>query len=192
MAQMFDPVRRFDEKFAEASSLLGADPDEIVSIKVRPTHVAGEFTDANAHVYPDEYAEIFEHLAGFQQVRTGYAMSGKYRLIRLESGILVLFVEHETGPEIVFVLDVIRDGAIAAGAAATAGIQIVKLINLIRDAVVGGTAKKAKGKPCQRYYAAEKISLEKRLKAGTKLLKEVSALMDRGQKLVEKIEDLDA
>jgi hypothetical protein len=109
----------------------------------------------------------------------------------LHSGIL-LFVKHERGLELLFAINPFRDGSIAIGAVATSGIQIIRLTNLVRDTVAAGTAKKNNGKSCQRYYSAQKISLKKRLEEGAKVLKQVSALVDRSGKLVEKIEDHDA
>jgi hypothetical protein len=190
MAQMFNPNRRFDERFRDAARILGVDAEDLVAVKVRPIQSAGGFEDANAYVYPDEYAVVYEGMAHLQVDEPRRGLDGVYRTLELPDGVRILFVEHETGPEIIFVLALLTKAATAIGVSATAGLQILKLINAVKDAVERNNKRKERGEKVLRHYTSEGISIEKRLCSGARILKRVSTAASEGKKIVKDIQEL--
>lgn len=176
---------RFEKKLEEASRYLMASPDEIVSFKIRPIEDEGVRHDR--YVYPVEYEQIKQLLARYKLLEEGYVSGGEALLYETEDGHKLLFVSHETGPEIIVL---IRDVAVTVGAAAVAGQHLVKLINLICEIIRKEADSKNRGKKSGRYYGAKAISLEKRLSTGAKILKQLKITADASTKAINSLKEL--
>jgi hypothetical protein len=151
----------------QAMDLLGRQPDEVVSIKVRPITADGW----NAYVYGNEYDEI-EAALGPANLRgtLGESWGRQDNAGQFRDGDNVFVVaEHETGPEIVAYLAVI---------AASLGLaeKVVGLTKTIIETVLKHSElKKAKiaatekqESPGERFYVADGVSIEIRTKRGGK------------------------
>jgi hypothetical protein len=108
----------------------------------------------------------------------------------LSDGHKFVFVYHETGPEIIFVLDLVKEAAIATGAVAVAASQIIKLVNTICGIINKAADAKNKHEPSDRYYGAGAVSIEKRLSQGAKIVKQIKVTSVSMEDAVSRVQDL--
>jgi hypothetical protein len=80
--------------------------------------------------------------------------------------------------------------AIAIGATALAGRQIVKLINDVCQIIQKGSRKRSAGKKGQQNYEAGAVSIEKRTTQAAKILKQVEVAAKGTTKAFSKIKEL--
>jgi hypothetical protein len=94
-----------------------------------------------------------------------------------------MYVEHESGPEVIF--HMITVGAVAVGATAVAANQVLKLINNICKAV---RQSQSKSRDARGRFAA--TSVEKRLAKGQKLIRQIGNATKAGEKAIKSVEEL--
>lgn len=160
------PMAGKDFHDAERAVLhLRAPRDTVVSLKLRPVKWNDEYTELwDAYVYSPEYARAQTHVAG--QKLTDIGMGDRATLLGNGSDVAML-IEHETGPEVILL-------AKLALAAASVGLMrevfsfFKELLKSINEA--SEKRKKSKEPIPERYYAADAVSLELRLKGDPKLL----------------------
>ncbi|SAK95614.1 hypothetical protein AWB79_07250 [Caballeronia hypogeia] len=192
----------FTAKFSEAERIL--DPyerpssslldDELVSIKLRP--VDEEVGASDRYVYKAEYDDLYaylnetfgEPLVKGVTVRHGFGFASVYRL---PSGEHILFVEHETGPELIAYLHTIRDVLNAASGAAIALGTFVTTVNqvahIIRKSIDDYNREPSK----RRYYSARKIKVSRRTLQEERELRHIEVETDADDAVTsqEEIED---
>jgi hypothetical protein len=178
----------YEMKLDEASGFLNQDPQNLISIKIRPIEDEGQWK--NRYVYPGEYEEIYHVLSTFTKLQQGYVSRGKATLYESSDGTRFVFVEHETGPEIIFVLDVIKNICMTIITAAVAVNQLLKLINTICHVIRKEANSKNKGEESCRYYGAKAISIEKRLSEGAKMIRQVKITANAGDKFIDSVHEL--
>jgi hypothetical protein len=186
--QQFMPQWQYEVQLTEASRMLLTNADKLVSIKIRPIEDIGTWYDR--YVSPSEYKEIEKIFVDFQQLAQGFVNYGKARAFRFGDNEEFLFVEHESGPEIILSLDIVQHAALALGAGTLAGRQILKLVNDICKIINKEAHKKNKGEQSDRYYGAKAITIEKRLRTGSKILKQIRVAADTGKDFISKISEL--
>lgn len=146
------PPNNYDQQLEELSKVFEAAPDEVVSLKIRPIRV-------NLNKYENAYASgwdskdfreyLDENKANFGKVETDNSSA----LIETKTGEKIIYIEHETGPELVF--ETIK----VAAEFATVIIELVLTIIEISKKNDDKHHKKEQGK--NRIQA---ISIEKRKK----------------------------
>ena len=102
------PLDYTRQALESARQLLGGKPDELVSFKIRPIPkwpVDSPDQIHNAHVYPNEYSTIYNWLSRFPKTAEGI-VNGKATGFKPDGENEVLFVEHESGPEVILYLGV--------------------------------------------------------------------------------------
>lgn len=161
------PLHYYEMALAEAAELLGS--PAATSLKIRPVAnwpIERDDEFSNAYVYPAEYALLYKWLAAspLEKVREGRVSSGKAVSLRTPAGDRLVFVEHETGPEIV-----------AALALATASVGLVKeVVGLVKEILKNinekNEAKKA-GASNARYHQAAAISIEERTSTSNRIIR---------------------
>ncbi|OKS84555.1 hypothetical protein [Mucilaginibacter polytrichastri] len=147
---------RYETNLLNTSNLMAAGTAQLVSIKIRPIDSLphsdeDEFCDA--YVYPDEYQNFRDFLSAERLIATGLVNQGQTVRYANVNGEDYLFVEHETGPEIIAALALITSSL-------TLGKSIVDLITTIIKTVSESGEKKRKGEPSGRYQAAKAITIE--------------------------------
>lgn len=165
----------FGPKMAEASALLGVQPDEVVSIKLRPIQTVGTL-DQN-YLTSSDYDTIDQEikLSGVSVSHIGYVLDGNAFQLLLPDGRSVLYVQHETGPEIIMVLGIITAGAAAAN-------QLIQLINTVCGII--SKAHRSTG------ASSGAISIEQRLTKTQKIIKQVGETAEAGKKFVDSLTQL--
>lgn len=166
----------YEHNLLNATEYLKGQAGSLVSIKVRPIDkmpVSDQDEFWDAYVYSDEYQNINAFLAKNQFVGTGSVNYGQTAHCANLQGEEFLFVEHETGPEIIASLALIT-------ASLTLGKSIIEMITAIIKTINDSNEKKKKGEPSGRYHEAKAISVEKRTEKETKILKiiQLPALTD--------------
>lgn len=164
------PDYYYEMALEEADSLLQLSPrgDSPLSIKVRPIkkwpmQSKGEF--ANAYVYPFEYASVNRALQKAPLVKccTGMVGRGRAKEYRVPASGSFLFVEHESGPEIVAYLSLENAAKSLVG-------EVVLLIKQVMAAVNDGNETKKQQSDCSRYHEAAAISIEARTFNGANII----------------------
>lgn len=158
---------RFHTNLVDASILLDRIDDELISLKIRPINlnpVNDEEDFYDAYVYPSEYEDIRYFLKQEKCIKEGQVNYGLTKRYSNDSNEDYLFVEHETGPEIITNLALLT-------ASLTLAKSVVDLIITIIKSVNESNEKKKKGTEVGRYYEAKAISIEKRTQNETKILK---------------------
>lgn len=160
------PAHYYEMALNEANKLLGQTTDDLVSIKVRPLaelpHATIEEMN-NAYVYNSEYQNILNYLAKEKLIKEGYVSRGKAYMYSIGPNEEFVFVEHETGPEIVA-------GLALMTASLSLAKTVVELVLYVIKAVDEENKKKQQGQSSGRYYGAKAISIEKRTKSGAKII----------------------
>ncbi|GAA4335003.1 hypothetical protein [Flaviaesturariibacter amylovorans] len=90
------PMDTYNRDLEEAASVLRAEPEEVLSIKIRPIKEQnGQYV--NEYVYGSENGEFLEYLSSLQ----GYKVESNYSsaIVENATGQKVLFSIHESGPE---------------------------------------------------------------------------------------------
>jgi hypothetical protein len=174
--------RKLGKRLSAASAILGVPEVDLVSIKLRPVW-AGETEPLWRSDYPT-INKALEH-SSLKFVKTfGFEdrYKGKTTLYEVSNGIRFLYVEHESGPEII--LHTISVDATAVAAVLVAANQFLTLVNRIcrrfnkapsRDGV---------------FHKTSDVSIEARTLKWTKVLKEVSETAADAGKAIEKVEEL--
>jgi len=186
------PARYYEMALDEARSLLSPSDDPLVSIKVRPIEkwpIDSPSDFHNRYVYPTEYSELEPFLSRFTAKRRGNVSRGKATAFTGGTDEEFLFVEHETGPELVLYLGVLTAGLSLAKA-------VVDLIAIIIKTINDSNAAKKEGKPSGRYYEANAISIEERTPTHAKIVKVISLPLsdkevDRKKLMKELLRSLD-
>jgi hypothetical protein len=176
---------RYEWELREAQRFLTN--DVLVSVKIRPIEAVGSLS--NRYVYHQEYAEIIEFISQYKKKWDGSVNRGNAIIVDV-GGSDVIFVEHETGPEIVFYLHLAREAAIATGATAIAAQQVVKLINMVCEIIRKHAHAKNSGENSERYYGAGALSVEMRLKETGKILKQVVITSKAAGKVVDSLSEI--
>jgi hypothetical protein len=166
----------YREALMEASRLLDKPPENLVSLKVRPTDDASMDIAPwqNSYVYPSDYAAIEAHLvaARLPIKDLGPVLQGRGFNIRLTSQTEVLFVEHESGPEIIFAwLAANKDGIDAV-------LSIANILKIIFDVISASVKVKRDGAATERYYDASFAKIEARTVKGATVLQNKSLPYD--------------
>jgi hypothetical protein len=169
----------FDTRLMEASVLLGIPPDELVSIKIRPIQAVGGVDNDLLNPTLD-YAYIDGKLAAFTGKKPVMPVPhDKPELCELKQGhVPLVYVRHESGPEIIIAITLI---AKAIGAGAVAGIAVIKFINELNRAI--GTAPTKKGKKVP-------TSIESRMKKGEKVLKQIADMARAAEDAISNVTEL--
>lgn len=163
------PSYYYEMALGEAAGLLGASAPTLTSLKVRPVAkwpIERDEDFHNAYVYPSEYALIYKAIDASQlrRLSEGHVSQGKAIALGTPAGDRLVFVEHETGPEIV-----------AALALAAASVSLLKeVVSLVREILKGVNEKneaKRKGASADRYYQAAAISIEERTPGSSRLIR---------------------
>lgn len=98
--KLFDNT--YDSKIAEASVPLDTKPENIISIKLRPIRTNGNDEYENVHASDWDYEEFREYLNQnknyFQDIQSDHFSA----LITTKNGEKLIYVEHESGPELIF------------------------------------------------------------------------------------------
>jgi hypothetical protein len=104
-------------------------------------------------------------------------------LCKLEDGQSCLYVEHETGPELILHQIALVAGAV--GATAFAANQVVKLINNLCQIMRGkvGPARDGNG----RFVS---VSVEKRLRTTQKIVRHIEKTAKATEKAIHSVQDL--
>lgn len=160
---------------------------DLISIKLRPLTENEKFPQD--YVYFDEYQELEALLARHGAVASKHNGMVKYSFGGADE---FVFVHHETGPEIIAILDIFQHGGVAVasvaaglGAAAVAGSKIIKFINDASDLIRGNKSKHAQQKTKTRA-----INVEKRVLKAAKVIRQVGKAAKKGSKAIEKVQDL--
>jgi hypothetical protein len=183
MAGLTPPMpHNFSARLKQASRILGASVDELVSIKIRPIAEAGEFE--TLYLGASDYDAINQSLAnatlGVEELGPGYG--GFARLCKLHENNACLYIEHESGPEIIIHLITMSAGAAAASFFALN--QAIKLINnLARFLRKRNPRRDNRGK----FIAA---SIEKRTSRGLKVIRQIGKTAKAAERAIKSIEEL--
>lgn len=180
------PQHYYEMALAEAATLFPGAPSELTSIKIRPLSKWPLSSDSdfhNAYVYPVEYRDLYSwlHADGWSESGKGTVSRGKATLYTKSNGAQqIVFVEHETGPEIVACLVL-----------AAAVVSLVKeIVVLVREALITindrNNEKKA-GATDGRYYEAAAVSIEERTKDYTRIVTIVPLPLDPTALTVEQL-----
>ena len=86
--------KAFDAKFASASELLGVDPDQVISLKLRDT--VASYSEYH------ELLTVLEHEVGIRSSDVDGDLQGRGHLVD-HDGQRIIVVEHETGLEILYI-----------------------------------------------------------------------------------------
>jgi hypothetical protein len=191
MTQVDPPAPlNFDVRLKEAAGLLGRPIHGLVSLKIRPIKDVGSFD--TSYLSPSDYTVINRALAmsSLRRIKSlGFVCHGEAALYELENGDKILYVEHESGPEIILdaqaILHAIAMGAGAVGAVALAANQLVALVNNICKMLQKAPSKKRDSSG--RFVAT---SIEKRLARGQKLIKQIGKTAKASEKAIKSIEEL--
>ncbi len=176
---------RMEERLTEAAQILGVPVSDVFSIKLRPVKALGGVdTD---YLWPSDYDVIKQSLE-MSSARTlkelGYVCNGKTTLCELDGGYKILFIEHESGPEVI--LHSIMEYAGAASAVLFAANQAVTLVNNVRKMIDASRTARPRDKS-GRFVAT---SIEKRLKNAQKIIKQVEKTAKASEKAIESVEEL--
>jgi len=168
------PLDYYEMNLEEARLFLEPRMGELVSFKLRP--IAEWSSDSNTgfenrYVYPEEYERIYKLLETYKANGNGEVAQGQATAYVGAAGDF-LFVQHETGPEIVLY---IGDGAGMALAK-----SVVDLITAIIKTISKSNDKRKTGKKVGRLQEAHSIVIEERTKKGARILKIVPLPLKRG------------
>jgi hypothetical protein len=183
--------RDFRERFTEAGQILRLPAEELFSIKLRPLIERQNGEEANLYLSPSEYEPMEQAVKASVPARKyGNACQGTVWVCKLDGGMPCLFVEHETGPEIICHEIILIAGAVtstagAVAASAIAANQVVKLVNNIAKALrgSGGRQRDSKG----RFIA---VSVEKRLATTQRIVRQIGKTAKATEKAIENIKEL--
>jgi hypothetical protein len=168
----------FDKRLAKASELIGAPPDELASIKIRPIVEVGSFDG----MYPSDYDGINEAFTEFRDVAdVPHEYGWGARVCRFDKNCRCLYIQHESGPEIIIHLVVM--GSAAAYTSLLALNQAIKLINNVAKLV---RQKPKRGKD-GRFIA---VSIEKRTAKGIKVIRQIGRIAKTTERAVKSVEEL--
>ena len=169
------PLDYIQKALENGRQLLGGQPGEVVSFKIRPIPkwpVDSPTQIHDAYVYPNEYSAIYEWLSRFPKTTEGF-INGKAIGINADGRNQLLFVEHESGPEIILYLGV-------ATAALGLAKSVVDLVTTIIKIVSQANEAKKAGTDAGRYYEAAAITIEKRTSKETTTIKVITLPIKEG------------
>jgi hypothetical protein len=174
----------FSPRLAEAGRILRLPPDELFSIKVSPFEEVNEGT-RNFYLSTRDYQLLEEALSASSVAakKLGPACHGMVWLCDLGEGIQCLYVEHETGPEVIMHMIALGAGTVAA--TALAANQVISLINNICKLLRSVNRRERDGKG--RFMGA---SIEKRLSKTQRVIRQVSGTAKAAEKAIENIDEL--
>ncbi|WP_439400605.1 hypothetical protein ACNJYA_20150 [Bradyrhizobium sp. DASA03068] len=183
MQYELDERQGFEDRLRDAGRILHFRPEELFSIKIRPLFEDEGGRWCNVYLSP-EYEDINKTfgLSSVPATRHGYGCQGVVWICELGDGHRCLYVEHETGPEII--LHDITMVASAAGATLFAANQALRLINntckLMRE----------KTPPRDKKGRFVSASIEKRLANTQKIIRLIERTAKATEKAVRSIEEL--
>lgn len=170
----------FATRLAQASKAIGAPPYELASIKIRPIQEAGSFAGIDLH--PSDYEEINEAFDEFRDVAdVAHEYGWGARVCRFDKNCRCLYVQHESGPEVILHLVVM--GAAATYTSLLALNQAIKLINNIAKLV----RKRPKRGKDGRFIA---VSIEKRTAKGVKVIRQIGRVAKTTERAIRNVEEL--
>lgn len=173
-----------DMNLDEAANQLKADsPFDLVAIKIRPIKKLGAFD--SGVIEDEDYGEISRFLSQFNRLR-GDAKSIVYLLL---DGSSFIFARHETGPEIIFLLQTIVFDAKPTGAELSAASEIVDLINAIAETINNGMARRPPG-GVSNAQNVQAVSIEKRSKRGARMIRQFEVRAGQPKKAIENFREL--
>jgi hypothetical protein len=177
---------RFDSRLDAASEFLSVPPDKLVSIKIRPIVDAGDVQ--TEYLFPSDYMKFIDAALADSQVKVPGGITERHGvpfLCKLPSGQKFVYIKHESGPEIIFLIDLLQHTAVATGAIALAATQIVVLVNKLNQRVRTAPSKKERG-----VNPVGASSIEARVKTGQKVLKQISKTADAVGDAIKSVNDL--
>lgn len=173
------PQSYYEMALDEAHTLLSPQEGELVSIKVRPIehwpiNEAHHFT--NAYLYPTEYKAAFRVLkrAKLRATREGSISRGRGTVYATQDGSEFLFVQHETGPEIIAYVGL-------ATASVTLVTSIIQLITEILKKVNENNEAVKRGKFKERPKEIAAISIEERRAGQARIIKIIQLPVDQSE-----------
>ncbi|PZV82284.1 hypothetical protein CLV31_109145 [Algoriphagus aquaeductus] len=95
------PTNSYDQKLEELSKIFDVAPYDVVSLKIRPVRVnLNQYENAYASGWDNQdFREYLENnKENFDKIETDYTSA----LIETKAGGKIIYIEHETGPELVF------------------------------------------------------------------------------------------
>jgi len=182
MAELAPPKpHNFAERLKQASKALGAPVDELVSIKIRPIKDVGGFE--TEYLGNRDYDEINKALkdVGLRITDVDLGYGGIARLCELAGGQTCLYLEHESGPEVI--LHLLTMSAAAAGSSFFAVNQAIKLINALARFTRQKPRRNGKG----RFIAT---SIEKRAAKGLKVIRQIERVAKATERAIKNVEEL--
>lgn len=155
--------------------------DDLISIKVRP--LLDFQTEQQEYIGGDAYNELDELL--LQTAKVPPLLQQNFVPIQLSDGVTVVFVRHESGPEIIALFSIFQAAAAATGAAAIAGIAVIKLVNEIAALIARPDPKKS-----ARKSQTGGVRIEKRLRKTAKVVRKVQSTTKAIERAIDKVDDL--
>ncbi len=168
------PTAYYDMSLEEARLLLEPRMGELVSFKLRPIAEWSSESAAgfeNRYVYPEEYSRIYKLLEACKVNGNGEVARGHATAYEGEAGGF-LFVEHETGPEIVLYMG---DGT-GMGLAKS----VVDLMTAVIKTISKSNEEKKAGKQVGRLCETHSIVIEERTRKGARILQIVRLPFKKG------------
>jgi hypothetical protein len=162
------PQGYYEMALEEARPLLGEIDERLVSLKIRPIQkwpIESDDQFHTAYVYRDEYAMVHRWLSAssLNQVQKGRVSRGPAITLRSMAGDNFVFVEHETGPEIIMTLTLVT---------ASLGLikEVVGLVKEILKSINEKNEAKRRGEEVRRHYEASAISIEVRTSDSSRVI----------------------
>lgn len=174
----------FDLRLQEAAGLLHASERDVVSVKFRPITKLGTFEQT--YLGSNDYDVINQALreAGLHLInQVPSAMGGNTTVHAFDDGYQIIYVEHESGPEIF-----LHDLTLVMGAVGSTALAASQVLNLFNQIV-----KKFQKAPVAQRDASGRFiatSIEKRTARGQKVIKQVENTSKAISKAVKKIEEI--
>jgi hypothetical protein len=165
----------WDERFDEVATHLGEEAEKLAAIKVHLSRqLLGNYEQINQVL--SNNAEVVE------DKNLGYIQrcEGRVHVCKFKSGDSFVYIEHETGAEIFFILALIAKGSAAVGSTAYAARQIWLLYLAIRGSVV---------REAKKINTPVKISGQIRMKKGMKTFQQPQELADASEEDAGQWED---
>jgi hypothetical protein len=176
---------RFDERLQKASAIIGGTPAALISLKARPIREIDTYdTDYLSGSDYQGIEEAFRHPDLEFIADLEWVCNGRTRLYEVKGGTRFLFVEHESGPELILHEIVLIAGAVSA--VAFAANQVILLFNRISKALQGRYNKKERDEK-GRFLP---VSIEKRTKNGQKLIRQIGRTARSVERALKSVEDL--
>lgn len=173
----------FDQRLHGASEMLGVAPGSLVSIKIRPIEDVGDVKTDFLSVADYKFIDEAFSEAGVKPIKPNN-LHNTPGLYELKGGQKIVYLRHESGPEIILALGLLIKLAGAVGSFAVAARQVVLLINSLNGRVSAAPSNVA------RKGSAGATSLEKRLNTGQKVLKQFAGTVKAAGEAIKSVQEL--